>query len=166
MSDVRTAFAGPRPHAYNPRTQPELFEGVLGRRSVAFLIDATLILLFTVSAYLLVFILGFVTLGLGWLLFGLIFPGVALGYYALTLGINGSTPGMAAMGLELRMWYGEPVYVIMALAHAILFWLTIAMFTPIVLLIGFFNDRRRLLHDLLLGTVMINGGARRLIERA
>lgn len=166
MSNAHTVFAAPRPHAYDPRTQPELFEGVLGRRSVAFLIDAVLILLFTASAYLLIFIMGFFTLGLGWLLFGLTFPGVALGYYALTLGINGSTPGMAAMGLELRMWYGEPVYVVMALAHAVLFWVTVVVLTPVVLLMGFFNDRRRLLHDLLLGTVMINGQARRLIERA
>jgi len=32
--------------------------------------------------------------------------------------------------------------------------------TPFVLLIGFFNGRRRLLHDFVLGTVVINNSVR------
>jgi uncharacterized RDD family membrane protein YckC len=32
--------------------------------------------------------------------------------------------------------------------------------TPFVLLVAFFNERRRLLHDILLGTVIINNAAR------
>lgn len=32
-------FADVRPHAYDPDTHPELFEGVLARRVVAFVID-------------------------------------------------------------------------------------------------------------------------------
>jgi hypothetical protein len=32
-----------KPHAYNPVTNPELFEGVLPRRFLAFIIDAVII---------------------------------------------------------------------------------------------------------------------------
>ena len=32
--------------------------------------------------------------------------------------------------------------------------------TPLVLLIGLFNGRRRLLHDIILGTVVINSSVR------
>ena len=32
-----------KPHAYDPAAQPELFEGVLARRVVAFLIDVLVI---------------------------------------------------------------------------------------------------------------------------
>jgi uncharacterized RDD family membrane protein YckC len=32
--------------------------------------------------------------------------------------------------------------------------------TPLILLVGFFNERRRLLHDILLGTVVINNSER------
>jgi len=32
-----------KPHAYDPVTQPELFEGVLARRIVAFVIDVVII---------------------------------------------------------------------------------------------------------------------------
>ena len=45
--------------------------------------------------------------------------------------------------------------------HAIAFWLTVSLLTPFVLLVGLFNDRRRLLHDMLLGTIVINSPARR-----
>jgi uncharacterized RDD family membrane protein YckC len=44
--------------------------------------------------------------------------------------------------------------------HALLFWVTVSVFTPLILLVGFFNERRRLLHDILLGTVVINNASR------
>jgi uncharacterized RDD family membrane protein YckC len=40
--------------------------------------------------------------------------------------------------------------------HAILFWISVSVFTPLILLVGLFNNRRRMLHDMLLGTVIIN----------
>jgi uncharacterized RDD family membrane protein YckC len=42
----------------------------------------------------------------------------------------------------------------------VLFWLSISLLTPFVLLIGPFNGRRRLLHDFVLGTVVINSSVR------
>ena len=54
--------------------------------------------------------LGVLTLGLAWLLFGLIFPAVGLGYNALTIGgPNSATIGQRMMGLEWRTWYGGKV---------------------------------------------------------
>jgi uncharacterized RDD family membrane protein YckC len=44
--------------------------------------------------------------------------------------------------------------------HAVLFWISVSMLTPLVLLIGLFNSRRRLLHDIILGTVVINSSVR------
>jgi uncharacterized RDD family membrane protein YckC len=40
--------------------------------------------------------------------------------------------------------------------HAVIYWISVSVLTPLILLIGLFNDRRRLLHDILLGTVIIN----------
>jgi uncharacterized RDD family membrane protein YckC len=37
---------------------------------------------------------------------------------------------------------------------------SISFLTPLVLLIGLFNGRRRLLHDIILGTVVINSSIR------
>jgi len=42
----------------------------------------------------------------------------------------------------------------------VLFWVSISFLTPLVLLIGLFNGRRRLLHDIVLGTVVINSSIR------
>src|SRR3954471_19961999 len=60
---------GVPPHAFDPRTQPELFRGVLTRRAFAFLIDLVVLSIPVMLAYLFVAVFGLITLGLGWLLF-------------------------------------------------------------------------------------------------
>lgn len=143
--------------AYDPNTQPELFEGVLSKRIVAFLVDAVLIVALMIPAALVVFVLGVVTLGIGWLLFPVLFIVVALGYVGLTLGGPASaTPGMRMAGLEMRTWSGAPMFTLLAIIHALLFWFSVSILTPLILLVGLFNSRRQLLHDLLLGTVVVN----------
>ena len=44
--------------------------------------------------------------------------------------------------------------------HAIVFWVSVSFLSPFILLVGFFNARRRLLHDMLVGVVLINSPAR------
>ena len=55
-----------KPHAYSPTTTPELFEGVLARRCIAFLIDVVIIFIPVLFAVIFIFIFGVITLGLGW----------------------------------------------------------------------------------------------------
>jgi hypothetical protein len=62
--------------------------------------------------------------------------------------------------LEMRTWYGAPCYFVLGAVHAIAFWLTVSFLTPFILLVALFNDRRRLLHDLLVGTIVINNEGR------
>lgn len=154
----------PKPHAYDPATQPELFEGVLTRRVLAFLVDFCIIFAPIVFASIVVFILGIVTLGLGFMLYWL-FPAAtviwALAYVALTLGgPNSATVGMKMAGIEMRTWYGAPMYPLLACVHLVLFYVSWSVLTPLVLLLGLFNSRRRLLHDYLCGTVAINSAER------
>lgn len=145
-----------QPHAYDPVTQPQLFQGVIGKRFIAFIIDAAIIFFLTVLAYVAVAVLGIVTLGLAWLLFGLVFPAVGLGYNAVTIGgRNSATVGQRMMGLEVRMWYGAKVTPLIAAFHALLFWFSLVVFFPI-LLWAFFDSRKRCLHDILAGVVVIN----------
>ena len=149
--------AGEREFAYDPDTQPELFEGVRSRRFLAFLIDATIILILTFIVGVLVFLLGILTLGFGWLLYGGIFPAVALIYTAMTAGgPNSATIGMRTMGLEMRTWYGTKMYHLLAAMHALVFYFSISILTPFVLLVCLFNGRKRCLHDMLMGTIVIN----------
>ena len=153
-----------KPHAYDPASQPELFDGVLARRVVAFVIDFIIISIPVVLAAMFIFAFGIVTLGLGFALYWLLPTATviwALVYFGVTLGGPASaTLGMRMMDLEMRTWYGAPAYFVLGAVHAIAFWFTVSFFTPFVLLVAFFNERRRLLHDILLGTVIINNTAR------
>jgi uncharacterized RDD family membrane protein YckC len=155
---------GVPPHAFDPWLQPELFRGVLTRRVIAFLIDLIVLSVPIVLAILFIAVFGIVTLGLGWALFWLVSPASiiwALVYYGASLGgPHSATLGMRVMDLELRTWYGAPGYFVLGAMHAVLFWISISVLSPLVLLVGLFNGRRRLLHDVVLGTVVINNSVR------
>ena len=160
-----------KPHAYNPTTNPEFFEGVLARRLIAFIVDLFIIVVPVLFAAMFVFIFGLVTFGLGWWLFWpLLSPTAviwAIAYYGLAFGSPASaTIGMRLMDLEMRTWYGAPAYFVLGAVHAIVYWVTVSFLTPFILLIAFFNHRRRLLHDMLVGTIVINNPARAQALRA
>ena len=142
--------------AYDPVARPELFDGVIGKRCFAFIIDAIIIgVLWTVAAVA-VGILGVVTLGLAWLLYGMIFPLVGLGYNAVTVGgPKSATIGQRMMGLEWRTWYGGRVSPLIAAFHALLFWFSAVIFFPI-LLWCLFDPQKRCLHDIFAGIVAMN----------
>jgi uncharacterized RDD family membrane protein YckC len=153
-----------KPHAYDPARNPELFEGVLSRRVLAFAIDFVLIMIPVALAFLFVLLFGLVTFGLAWTLLWLFYPGTIiwiLFYYGSTLGSPASaTLGMRVMSIEMRTWYGAPSYLVLGAVHAIAFYISVSALTPLVLCVCFFNERRRLLHDIVVGTIVINNPAR------
>ena len=63
-----------------------LYDGVLTKRILAFVIDYVLIFLLLIPVAIVVALLGVLTLGLGWMLFGVLGPLTALAYVAMTLG--------------------------------------------------------------------------------
>jgi len=143
--------------AYDPAMQPELFYDVRRRRVLAYLLDVLFIGVLVVVLGLLVGVVGIVTLGLGWLLYSILIPGTAILYVAFTLGgPYCATPGMRAMGLEMRLWYGAKPYMLLAVVHAVLFYGLNLFLTPLIILVSLFNERKQLLHDIVLGTVVIN----------
>jgi uncharacterized RDD family membrane protein YckC len=155
---------GVEPHAFDPDLQPELFRGVLTRRVFAFLIDLVVLSVPVILGYIFIAVFGLVTLGLGWALFWLAWPASivwAIVYYGASLGgPHSATVGMRVLDLELRTGYGAPGYFVLGATHAVLFWVTISFLSPLVLLVGLFNGRRRLLHDVILGTLVINSSVR------
>jgi uncharacterized RDD family membrane protein YckC len=155
---------GVPPHAFDPLLEPELFRGVLTRRVFAFLIDLVVLLVPVILGYLFIAVFGLITFGLGWALFWLASPATviwAIIYFGASIGgPHSATLGMRVMDLELRTWYGAPGYFVLGAMHAVLFWVSISFLSPLVLLVGLFNGRRRLLHDVVLGTVIINSSIR------
>jgi uncharacterized RDD family membrane protein YckC len=133
-----------------------LYRGVLSRRVFAFLIDYTLVLLLCIPVAFVIAILGIVTLGLGWMLYSIMIPLIALPYVALTLGgPRQATLGMQMMGIKLERLDGKPVDGMLAIVHTVLFWAGNVILTPLILLATLFLDRKRTVHDMLLGTVVV-----------
>lgn len=136
------------------------YEGVRTRRIMAFCIDYMIVLLLCIPVAIVVFFVGLLTLGLGWMLYGVLFALVALPYVGFTMGgPKQATPGMRAMGIVVSRTDGQPVDVMLAMVHAAVFWAGNVFLTPLILLASLFLDRKRCLHDLLLGTVVLRSRA-------
>lgn len=131
------------------------YDGVLMKRVFAFILDYVIVGLLVIPFAILIALLGLLTFGLGWMLFAVLLPGVALVYIWNTLGgPNQATVGMRAMGIRLDRLDGRPIDGLLAVVHSVLFWAGNAVLTPLVLLVALFTERKRTLHDLLLGTVV------------
>ena len=131
------------------------YDGVRTRRVLAFLLDYLIVGLLLIPFAILVFFLGLLTLGLGWSLFAVLGPAVALIYVWNTLGgRNQATVGMRMMNIRLDRLDGRRVDGLLAVVHSVLFWAGNVVLTPLILLVSLFADRKRTLHDLLLGTVV------------
>ena len=139
-----------------PSTDWRAYRGVLSRRIFAFLIDYAIVALLWVPAAVVVFFLGIITLGLGWMLYPALFVIVAMLYFGLTIGgPNQASVGMNVMDLAVMRTDGRPMDFLTSIVYLVLFWLGNAVLTPFTRLIGLFTDRSRLLHDPLLGTVVV-----------
>jgi uncharacterized RDD family membrane protein YckC len=142
----------------DPAARPDLFDGVLWRRAAAYLIDFCVIGLILIAAWVLFAVLSIVSFGLLapglWVLFGLI----PLAYHTLLVsGRRAATLGMRVFDLQLCAWTGERPVFLQALAHAVLFYLTVGATAFLVLLFALINRRKRTLHDVLSGMLMVRG---------
>ena len=136
-----------------------LLRDVLGRRVLAFLVDALLLTVICAVVWVLLLAFGLLTLGLGFPLFALL-PAVPLLYNWLALLTPmAATPGQALLGLTVRrdadlarpsgleaLIWAFGFYVTVALG---MFWLLAALFTA----------RHRTLHDILSGLVVVRSQA-------
>jgi uncharacterized RDD family membrane protein YckC len=140
----------------DPATAPELFEGVLTRRVIAFFIDVIVMSLMIVVFSLIGLVAGFLTFGLAWLSLFVVVPATIVLYYGVTLGsAKRATMGMQAMDIVLTPTRGQPLDGWMAIIHAGVFWLTTWISWPISLLFALFTPRRQMIHDLIVGTLMV-----------
>jgi uncharacterized RDD family membrane protein YckC len=140
----------------DPAAFPELYEGVLWRRLIAYLLDLVFISLIAVGIGVVFSVLWLLSFGLLgpvlWFIFGL----VPLAYHTLLLsGTHSATFGMRCFDLELRSVTGERPGFLQALIQTALFYVTIGMTCSLILLVALFNRRHRTLHDFLAGTVVV-----------
>jgi uncharacterized RDD family membrane protein YckC len=151
------------PHATSQAAiDPRLTEGTLGRRLFAYLIDIVIIAVLMGILWVVVALLGVITLGLGWMLFALV-PFTAIIYNAATIGgPYQSTVGMRMTGLRvIDAATRGPVPVLTAAVHALLFYVAFGTFVlwALDIVIGMIRDDRRLGHDLLTGVIVIRASS-------
>lgn len=139
----------------------QALDGVRTRRMLAILFDLIFVTIIVAVAFMFLAVLGVVTFGLSWLAIPFLYPVVALFYNGKTIsGPNMATPGMRMMDLEMRLTDGYRVPFVYAAVHAVLFYLSWTLLTPLILLISLFARNKRCLHDILAGVVVTRRAAR------
>jgi uncharacterized RDD family membrane protein YckC len=133
----------------------DFIAGVMTRRCLAWLIDVSLICLILVPIFIVLFIFGLLTLGLG---FGAmtVLPAVPFLYHFLSLlRASSATPGQAMLGLTVRRDedLGPPTG-LQALIFTVVFYITMAT-SGLLLLVALFTTRHRTLHDLASDLVVV-----------
>ena len=146
------AWSGDPPEPFDA---PGYYRGILARRVFAYWVDLFCIALLVALAWLVLWLLAIASLGLLsplLLLLGLI----PVLYHTLSIGgPHSATPGMRLTGVEVRSWTGERPSYLQAFVQTILFYVTVYPTWSLVLLVALFNERRRTLHDILAGTLVI-----------
>ena len=143
---VQNASQTPLRSAEWAAIDPARLEGVLARRVLAFLFDAAIVFAIWLFAGLFaaaIMILTFGLLGGGLLLLPVIGPL----YHVTTIGFLGATLGQRMFGLEVRDLLVRPPHLMQAIIQTAVFYLTVFPTGGLVLILVFFLDRRRTLHD-------------------
>lgn len=153
MTDFRQTPAAP---AYWPARLPyEALAGVRTRRMMALVLDLIAITILFGVFFTVFAVLGIVTFGLTWFIIPILYPAIALFYNGVSVSSwRMGTLGMRAMNLEMRNVDGSRVSFVTAAAHAVLFYLSWTILTPLVLLVSLISNDKRCLHDIVAGVVV------------
>jgi uncharacterized RDD family membrane protein YckC len=146
---------GPMSGLPDPERDWQFYQGVPGRRLVAWFVDVALVLLVGVP---LAILFGLVTLGFGFALFPLVVAAVGFVYRAATIAGGSATWGMRFSGIEFRRGDGTRFDLGTALAHTAIYMVCISVFVLQLIscatIVG--TRYRQSIADLILGTTAIN----------
>lgn len=135
---------------------PALFDGVVIRRVFAYLIDVLLIAVLGAIAAALLGLIGILTLGLLSPLSVLLMAALPVLYHAGLMALYGATPGMSICDLAVRgVEHGGPPEALQAVIMTVLFYVSIAVTSWLILVVALFNRRRRTMHDFFAGTIVV-----------
>jgi len=142
----------------DPHRDSQFYDGVVLRRFVAFWIDLVVMCVLWVLVAVVGLVFTVMSAGIGAPLAFLAFAATSVLYRFVLLRERSATVGMIVTGLEVRAADGARVDPATAFWHTALYHLT-GMLTPL-LVIGWVlmltSPYRRAMHDLFLGTVVIN----------
>lgn len=147
----------------DPWTYPEYFRGITSKRIFAYLIDLVAVSVAAIIVWIAFGLLGLATLGLLFPLQALAVALTPLVYHTLLIASAGSaTLGMRILGIRVASLSdsagpgsGRPT-LFQAMIQTVAFYGSVALTSFLILVVALFNPRRRMLHDWLAGTVVVN----------
>ncbi len=139
----------------HPRDEPALYEGLLVRRMFAYAVDVVAIAVLSVAAWVAFGILSVVSFGLLSPIGIIVTALIPVSYHTFFLGSRGATPGMRFFDVEMWSLAGKQPEYVQAFLATVLFYISVGMTASLILVVALFNDRRRTLHDVLAGTVVL-----------
>ncbi|OAN50821.1 hypothetical protein A6A04_17120 [Paramagnetospirillum marisnigri] len=150
----------------DPWGHARYYLGVTPKRVYAYLLDLVVVGLLCGLMFIASLILGILSFGLLWAPMMVMIGLVPVAYHTLTIaGPKSATWGMRAAGIKVmsvapgaEASLGRPPLV-QALIQTLGFYFSIALTCTLVLVVALFNPRRRTLHDMLAGTVVVNDPA-------
>ena len=136
-----------------------LTDGVTGRRVAAWLVDVVLVGIVLACLHLGLWVIGFLTFGLGWFLAGGLWVIPTAYVFAFAASPGQATPGQALLGLIVVRDedLGRPTpaqALVYAVGYAVTMWAGV-----IWLLAAFFTRRARCLHDIVAGVAVLRAEA-------
>ena len=138
-------------------TDPAYYRRVTRRRNFAHVIDTLIVALVMAPVLIGLLLTAVVTLGIIAVPIALAFLVIrALYYIVYTGGPKSATPGMQLLAIELRTADGGRPGYFQTAVRTLLYYATLAVLTPLVLIVIPLNRQRRGVHDLLSGTVVVN----------
>ncbi|MGE5502977.1 MAG: RDD family protein [Actinomycetota bacterium] len=156
------AILPPTPDWADPWGHPEYYAGITVRRILAYALDGAIVLVLAGIVWIAFGILGVLSFGVLLPLHALAVALVPFLYHSLLIsGPNSATLGMRAIGIRVvsidpaAVGDGRPT-LIQAMIQTVSFYGSLALTGSLVLVVALFNPRRRTLHDLLAGTVVVN----------
>lgn len=155
-----------RPEWDDPWGQPRYYMGITLRRVYAYLLDMVIVGLLVGMVYMAAIIIGALTLGLMWPVMMLLIVATPVLYHTLTIsGPRSATLGMRVAGIRVMSVAanafdhdGRPS-LLQAAVQTVVFYASVPPTCSLILLVALFNPRRRTVHDMIAGTVVVNDPA-------
>lgn len=137
---------------------PSAYHGTTSKRVFAYLIDAVVVTMAAVAVWVGMGIVGLASFGLLLPLQPLAVALVPLVYHVgLIASPRAATLGMRLFGIRVAdAMTGAPPSLVQAIIQIIAFYGSVALTAWLILIFALFNSRRRTLHDVLAGTVVLN----------
>ncbi len=149
--------AGTKNFTPDPLRNPEYFDGVLWKRVCAYWVDIILIGMLMFLLYIPAGFLGLLSFGVLWPLMVFTVALVPLLYHTLLIGGDTSaTIGMRLFGIEVLVRDGDRPDFLRAAALTLLFYVSVLLTSWLILLVAPFNREKRMLHDFVCNTIVVN----------